>query len=358
MRAVDEIVGRQKFEARLAGPGKIRGDRAHDVALPRADPVRISRDFPQTFVGGEETKCAREQARIARSRPVERPVEGRGEVEAAVGIDVVCVDQLDQTQGREFAQLLQVRLLERLDDDRGVPMVPPGRGEDGHQALLDRQSDGLVISRMLDLGVDSDRAVLFLGLALGELDDLLQRRDLELAVELLRALGEVLHCAQPLDFGEREVGGEETFVRCAVDHRRAPARGKLGPTRHVGRVDYVRLVARDEMAVLRGHQVRLDEIGPELDREGVALQRVRRQVAVRAAMADHQGPREFIPLAVAIRMDGQGKQGADRGREQAACDDGSKVFHRPLLSSPEVNQEREHSSPLELRRDDVDMTST
>jgi len=41
----------------------------------------------------------------------------------------------------------------------------------------------------LNLGVDSDRAVLFLGLALARLDDLLQRRDLELAVELLRTLG-------------------------------------------------------------------------------------------------------------------------------------------------------------------------
>src|SRR5256885_6852493 len=57
------------------------------------------------------------------------------------------------------AQLLQVRLLERLDDDRGVAMVPSGRGKNRHQAPLDRQADRLVVGRMLDLGVDTDRAV-------------------------------------------------------------------------------------------------------------------------------------------------------------------------------------------------------
>src|SRR5207247_836413 len=163
------------------------------VAFPRADSVGISLDFAQAFVRGQEAEGAREQARIARSGPVERPVEGCGEVEAAVGIDVVRVDELDQAQGRQPAQLLQVRLLERLDDDRGVPMVPSGRGENAHQALLDRQTDGLVVSRMLDLGVDSDGTALLFGLALRERDDLLESRDLELAVELLRTLGKVLN---------------------------------------------------------------------------------------------------------------------------------------------------------------------
>src|SRR5213596_3126974 len=70
--------------------------------------------------------------------PFDRPFEGRGEVEAAVGIDVVRVDELDQAQGCELAQLLEVRLLERLDDHRGVTMVPSGRRKNGHQAPLDR----------------------------------------------------------------------------------------------------------------------------------------------------------------------------------------------------------------------------
>ncbi len=85
------------------------------------------------------------------------------------------------------------------------------------------------------------------------------------------------------------------------------------------------------MAVLRGHEIRLDEIGAELDRQGIALQRVRRQIAVRAAMADHQGPRKFVLLAVAtrVRLDGRVKDRAEHGRQQSACN-GSE-FHRPLL---------------------------
>ena len=87
---------------------------------------------------------------------------------------------------------------------------------------------------MLGLGIDADHPPLLLGLALGERDDLLQGRNLELAVELLRALGEVLHPAQALDLGEREVGGEETGVGRAIDDDGAPARGELGAARHVG----------------------------------------------------------------------------------------------------------------------------
>src|SRR5262245_50636276 len=47
-------------------------------------------------------------------------------------------------------------------------------------------------------------------------------------------------------------------------------------------------MAGDEVAVHGRHQVRLDEVGAQLDGEGVALQRVRRQVAVRAAVTDNE----------------------------------------------------------------------
>src|SRR5205807_776487 len=104
-------------------------------------------------------------------------------------IEVDRVDELDEPQGRQLAQLLQIRLLERLDDDWGVPMDPSGSGENGNQALLDREADGLVVGRMLDLGVNSDGTALLFGLTRGARDHLLERRDLELAVELLRTLG-------------------------------------------------------------------------------------------------------------------------------------------------------------------------
>jgi len=84
------------------------------------------------------------------------------------------------------------------------------------------------------------------------------------------------------------------------------------------------------MAVLRGHEVWLDEVGAELDRQGVTIKRVRRQVTVRAAMADHERPREVaVGTRISVGMDGWDKRCADRGRYQAACD--GLEFHRPLL---------------------------
>jgi len=69
---------------------------------------------------------------------------------------------------------------------------------------------------VLHLGVDADLPALLLALALGERDDLLERRDLELAVELLQAVAEVLHRAQPLDLREGEVGSEKALVRRSI----------------------------------------------------------------------------------------------------------------------------------------------
>jgi len=82
---------------------------------------------------------------------------------------------------------------------------------------------------VLGFRVDADGAALLFGLALGERDDLLQCRDLELAVELLRALGEVLNCTQPLDLGQREIGGEEALVRRAVAPARSSHRARVWP---------------------------------------------------------------------------------------------------------------------------------
>src|SRR5262245_36653173 len=56
-------------------------------------------------------------------------------------------------------------------------------------------------------------------------------------------------------------------------------------------------MAGNEVAVPGRHQVRLDEVGAELDGEGVTLQRVRRQVAVRAAVTDNERLAEIAIVA-------------------------------------------------------------
>src|SRR5262249_41059710 len=171
---------------------------------------------------------------------------------------------------------------------------------------------------------------LLLALALGERDDLLERGHLELAVELLRPVGEVLHAAQPLDLGQREVGGEESSVGRAVDDDGATARSELRPARHVGGCDQVRLVAGDEVAVFGRHQVRLDEVGAELNGEGVALQRVRRQIAMRPAMTDDERLAEIAIVAGArIRRT---KSQDCRGEREAA----RKIPHFHLILPPTV----------------------
>ena len=200
-----------------------------------------------------------------------------------------------------------------------MAVVPAGLRQCLEQAAFQGQAQLLVVSRVLGLGVDADHAALLQGLALDQGDDLLQRRHLELAVELLRALAEGLLGAQRLDLGEREVGGEETFFREAIDHHGAAARGELGALGHVGGVRDVGLVAGDQVAVLGGHEVRLDVVGPQLDGQRIGLQGVLGQVARGAAVADDQGPLGAVSVAAAelgVRQAvGLGSE-AGRGDEQ------------------------------------------
>lgn len=62
-----------------------------------------------------------------------------------------------------------------------------------------------------------------------------------------------------------------TFVVRPVDDGFALAIGELRQILHVGRVDQVRLVTGDEMAVLGSHQVGLDEIGAQFDTQRIGF---------------------------------------------------------------------------------------
>src|SRR6185503_19243938 len=105
-------------------------------------------------------------------------------------------------------QILQVCALERLDEHRTVGSIELALAERIEQPLFELQLEIQVERRMLGLWIDADRASALGGLALAQVQNLFERRNLELAVVFLRARGIRLHGAQLLDLREREVAGE------------------------------------------------------------------------------------------------------------------------------------------------------
>jgi hypothetical protein len=107
----------------------------------------------------------------------------------------------------------------------------------------------------------------------GEIDHLLERRDLVSAVVdgvLLTHVGQPLLGPQGLQLREGEVFGEPTGDRCAVDDFGGLSIGELRSRRHVGRRGHVVLMSRDEHVVLCRDQVWLDDPGDSV-RVGVAV---------------------------------------------------------------------------------------
>ena len=77
--------------------------------------------------------------------------------------------------------------------------------------------------------------------------------------------------------------------RChAINDGRALAVGKFGETRDVGRTAKHGLVTRYQHAILGGHEIRLNDVGPERNGESIRLKRVLRQISGRATMTNHQ----------------------------------------------------------------------
>ena len=99
--------------------------------------------------------------------------------------------------------------------------------------------------------------------------------------------GQPLLRTQRLDLGEREVLGEPAGD--APGRRRSSSSCDRELRRDVGRAADLVLVPRDQHAVLRRDQIRLDEIGAHLGAEPVAFERVLRPMAARAAVAMMSG---------------------------------------------------------------------
>ena len=144
---------------------------------------------------------------------------------------------------------------------------------------------------MFRLGIDADDPAALAAFALREIDHLVERRDRELAVVFMRARAHPLTRPQRFDLGEGEVLGEPAADRLAVDGLRPPAIGEAH--RHVGGLAELMLVARDQHAVLRRHEVGLDVVGAHLDRQTIRLERVFGTIPARAAMRDHERARRL-----------------------------------------------------------------
>ncbi|OPY11147.1 MAG: hypothetical protein A4E69_02979 [Syntrophus sp. PtaB.Bin138] len=146
-----------------------------------------------------------------------------------------------------------------------------------------------MIGGVLGLGVDGYRAAEFGALRLGQVENLLHRRDPELAVVLLGSLGVRDHGAQRLDLCQGEVVGEPARLLLAV-HRpvHSPAAGEFRFGGHVGAGREVWVVARDQHPVLGRDEIGLDHLGALIDGQLIGLQRVLGQIARRAAVPDDQ----------------------------------------------------------------------
>ena len=249
---------------------------ADDVALPWADAVGVGFDFRQA---GRRHHRA-EGARVAGLGPFVGPVD-RNRISHGAGlhVDAVAVDELDQLGVQALAlHVFQAAGLERLDVD-GRGFAVQARGVDHRDELVfQRQPHVAEPGRVLRFRVDRDGAAGFARLQLLEVEDLLEGRDLELAVELLGPLCVGRNTAQRLDFCQGEVLNEPAGLRFAVDFHRLLARGKFGMARDVGADCQVGVVPRDQHAVLGDEKVHFDDVGTQLDGARIGFHRLFREI--------------------------------------------------------------------------------
>ena len=319
---VDGAVLVQVHRLAVGTDGQARGDQ---IGLPGADAVGVFLDVGQA--GGRQQRAV--VARIAGHGQVVRLAPGQAEVHAAIGVDVVAVDQLHQAHLRLGAQVFQVAGLERLDDDGRILLGEAVFLQDVQQTVFQLQAQVGVVSGVLGLGVDADGAFGALAFGFGQRQHFLEGRDGVLAVVALVAVGHGLDGAQRLQLGQREVADEPAFFFKAIDHGLALAAGKFGVVLDVGGGADVGFVARHQHAVFRGHQVGLDEVGAQLDGLLVALQRVVGQVAGSAPVADDErlvaGQRRVLVVAAAAGDQG----GHGDASERAGLHQGTgKTAHR------------------------------
>jgi hypothetical protein len=177
-------------------------------------------------------------------------------------------------------------VFERLDEHRRRTRVPAVARQHVEQTLLERQSDRSKVCRVLRLGVDADGTATRPAKLLRERNDLVESRNVEPAVVIMRPERQPLLRPERLDLGECEILGEPSGHRRAVDDCAPLPIGEL--LRDVrGPADFV-FVPRDKDAVLRRHQIGFDEVRAHLGRQPVGLEGVLGPMTARAAVPDNQ----------------------------------------------------------------------
>ena len=146
-----------------------------------------------------------------------------------------------------------------------------------------------MVGRVLGFRVNPHHTPDLGALGFGDIQHFTQGRNLVLAIERLIAVAQRLNRAKRFDLRQREIGGKPAGLGFAVHHARGLAAGELGAGGDIGRAGDVGFVAGNQLAVFGGYQIGFDEVGPVLNGQSVAFQRVVWQVASRAPVPDDQG---------------------------------------------------------------------
>ena len=145
-----------------------------------------------------------------------------------------------------------------------------------------------MIRRVFGLGVNADHPAARRAFFAYQLEDFLESRNLQLAVEVLGACRIRLDRAQLPDLGQREVAREECGDRFSIEHACGAAIRELGALSDIGgRIEHW-LVSCNQVTVARRDQIRFDEVRALLDRKQIRRKRVLRPVTRGAAMCDDE----------------------------------------------------------------------
>ena len=193
--------------------------------------------------------------------------------------------------GRSAREPPQVRHLEGLDEDGVTCVAIAVPFEHADQGRVQVQAVVGEVRRVLRLHVEPDPASERTLLSLDELDDLVERRDPEPAVERRVGgthIGDALDRPEPFDLRQGEVFAEPAGERHPVDDLGGALRRELRPLCHIGGEVEDVVVPRHERAVSGHDEVGLHVVGTHVDGELVGGQGVFRAVAARTPVRDHE----------------------------------------------------------------------
>ncbi len=199
---------------------------------------------------------------------------------------VVGADELHQRQRGPRGEGAKRAGVEGLDVHREV-RAGPAQGRE--QRALVPQPDGREVRRLFDLRVHADQAAPPPRLGENKVEDVVERRDLELPVVepiVGSEVGQALPGPQCPELRQSELLDEPSSDLPPCDVlRRAPASELRMGGDVCGGSDLV-LVPGDEHTVRREYQVGFHEVCAERDRHPVGLERVLRSVATGPAVGD------------------------------------------------------------------------